>query len=1682
MVKLEKITAKNNVKLCMALVPQAYIQCISLIGLFFLGTIQCAFAQGTYTNDWIDFSQSYHKLSVAEDGIYKVSYNELATAGFPVAADPRNIQLFHRGVEQAIIVEGENDGNFGAGDYILFYGKRNDGTLDRQLYVSPDAQPHNYYNLYNDTTAYFLTVGHSGGKRMQTVTESPSGLPAVNYHQAEKLQVFAQNYWAGREYSTEAYLSQYDYGEGWTGTAFRGGQFRDVIFEGMLQPYTGGGSPQVEIILTGRNANVHNVDILVGPSTSALRALTQVQFVGHENKKVSSPINWADIGSDGQLVVRVSVQSTASTDYISIAAIKVVFPQQPSMGGTHAKLFKVNNLTSKSQFTITGVESTSVIYDISNTDNISKLATASGNAVTTVLSPTGEKRLWVTSGNGMLTVPVIKKTNFEQINPAAYNFLIISNKLLMTPVGGMGNPVQAYAMYRASPEGGSFTPFIVDIRQLFDQFNYGEVSPLAIREFARFMLNNGHPEYIFIIGKGLSVIYDYYRKGPRDGIYHDLVPTLGEPGSDAELTAGLDISNPHVSAIPTGRLTAEKPEHIIAYLNKVKEMEATAYDALWRKRLIHLSGGATENELITFKHYVNGFKSVAEGHYLGGQVTTKSKQTNNAVELINIAEEVNKGVSLITFFGHSGAATTDLEIGNVSEDAQGYRNKGKYPFILVNGCDAGNIYANVYTFGEDWIITPDRGAVGFIAHVARGLSSNLKRYSDLFYATAFADSSYIHQSIGKIMHKVSVDYLDRHGASSLSISQIQQMNLQGDPSLKIFGAQKPDFEINADNMELTSFDNKQITALSDSFNLSFIVNNFGVTTHDSLHVQLRRRLANGTYLYADSVYFPVLFSDTLDFVVQNLSEHDNFGNNQFEINLDYINRTSELDENNNIAAIDYFIPLGGTSNLYPLDYAIVSQGQPALICQSNDVLSGTRSYLFQLDTARAFNSPVLAQHSVQAEALASWEPNLINSLAEDSIVYFWRTKLADPRPGEDTAWAVSSFVYIKDSPEGWAQSHFFQKNENQTVGLLPDNSTRKLKFLTNEYPIRVVTYGDLHLQKNYMDMEVFINNIPFIVTSGFKVCRNNAIGAIAFDKSSAEPYMVFDKTIWSDPIACGRSPFVINNFSANEIINNQKLNAYINAIPEGDYVLLFSFGNNTYESWPQAVKDALIAIGATQQTLDDLQNGQPYILLGKKGGETIAELRGERDEQLSLEETIIGRYNKGTLVSPNIGPAKAWGSMFTKSSEKSPTDHFSYDVVGVDLHNNETVLMTNITAEELPLSGINANQYPLIKLKMHVADEVDLTPVQLNKWLVLYDPVPEGVLFMDKDYVGTLPGIEVNEGDKAQAGFVFQNISDKDFEDSLTVAYTVFNKTSRSTDEKTMKIAALSAKDTAKFIVPLATVNKGGKNNLKVYVNPKILPEQNYNNNIIDLRDYFDVKNDTQHPVLDVSFDGQYIMDGDIVSPDPLIAIVMKDDGPFLKKKDTVGVEIMLKKPCETCVYERINFSSPSIVWTPATEGADFKVEFKPGVLSDGMHSLKVQAVDAVGNLSGTKPYSINFEVINESTITNFYPYPNPFSTSTRFVFTLTGSEVPDQIKIQIMTVTGKIVREITQNELGPIKIGNNISDFAWNGKDEFGDQLANGVYLYRVMIVNNGAKLKHRKTAADKAFKHGFGKMYLLR
>jgi hypothetical protein len=260
-------------------------------------------------------------------------------------------------------------------------------------------------------------------------------------------------------------------------------------------------------------------------------------------------------------------------------------------------------------------------------------------------------------------------------------------------------------------------------------------------------------------------------------------------------------------------------------------------------------------------------------------------------------------------------------------------------------------------------------------------------------------------------------------------------------------------------------------------------------------------------------------------------------------------------------------------------------------------------------------------------------------------------------------------------------------------------------------------------------------------------------------------------------------------------------------------------------------------------------------------------------------------------------------------------------------------------------------------------------------------------------------------------------------------------------------------------------------------------PEYSLHNNV--LRYPFYVKRDHLNPLLDVTFDGKHIMDGDIVSPNPEILIEVNDENPYYLIDDTSMIVVYMKREEEFGPPPRVFYGSGKLAFQPATTVDNrARVVFRPGPLEDGVYVLEVQGYDKKGNPAGVVPYSIRFRVINESAISHVVNYPNPFSTSTRFVYTLTGSVLPEVFQIHIYTVSGRLVKVIDLVELGEVRIGRNITDYAWDGTDEYGDPLANGVYLYRVVVkMPNDAPIStYKEGDTDRFFKSGWGKMYIMR
>ena len=122
---------------------------------------------------------------------------------------------------------------------------------------------------------------------------------------------------------------------------------------------------------------------------------------------------------------------------------------------------------------------------------------------------------------------------------------------------------------------------------------------------------------------------------------------------------------------------------------------------------------------------------------------------------------------------------------------------------------------------------------------------------------------------------------------------------------------------------------------------------------------------------------------------------------------------------------------------------------------------------------------------------------------------------------------------------------------------------------------------------------------------------------------------------------------------------------------------------------------------------------------------------------------------------------------------------------------------------------------------------------------------------------------------------------------------------------------------------------------------------------------------------------------------------------------------------------------------------------FKLRNLEEGLHTLTLKAWDVYNNSSTAE---IQFIVAgsNKLEITRVLNYPNPFVNYTEFWFNHNRPFEPLDVQVQVFTVTGKIVW--TKNQI--ITTDGFLSrDIVWDGKDDFGDLIGKGVYVYKITV-----------------------------
>lgn len=1650
-----------------------------------------------YGNHWIKYSQKYVKFPIFKEGIYRIDSTTLAQQFDLNTINPKNFQLFIAGKEQAIYIRGESDNKIHQKDYIEFYANHYAiREMDSLVYYNSTFVPSPFIPLFNDTLYAFLTLGSSSlNKRYTQETDTNSALyPSVDHFFSDRLSLNLTGYNAVYENSYGVTDPRYTQNEGY-GIFFNKGMTVAANFTN-LKPYTASAVTASVFI----NYSGGSVDYAV-PRDRHIRTsftdqtLTQVvlkdtSFLGTGAVRQTHTLNAQNLQNNSNIFIESVNNPTVGTqdNWNYLHFIRFVFPQVNDLNNLgEYKLLIPNTASTKgffnfSNFNFNGIDSVS-LYDVTNEKRI---RTVKAGTMLRAVIPNGinMKKCYLACENS-----IVKITTLRGVNGTGY-FINYKNPSATKPFVIIHHPLtksssQLYQSYRQSPAGGSYQVILAQSTDLYEQFSYGiNKHPMAIRNFLRYLKDSlpVSPKYALLIGKAVG--NDNLSAGVQ---IQNMIPTMGYPSSDNLLASLLTSTNANSFApeIPIGRISALNDAEVSNYLLKVQQHESSA-PAEWKKRVLHFVGGNDEGLTSTLSGYMKNYGATVTDTLFGGDTLTFRKNTTAPIQ-INISDSIknaiSNGASLINFFGHGSDQGFDQAI----DDPEQYNNALRYPFVIANSCYSGNIHVfGRRSVSERFVFSSQKGSIGFLAATSVGFVHALNIYTTHFYK-ALSVTQY-NNGIGDIV-KESAELTSNSGDIFTKYTALD-MTLHGDPSLKISTGLKPDYILKNSDV---SFDLKKYT---DSVGVKINYLNLGKAVKDSIFVRVERYFPNGDSMTVYKRKAAPFFKDQVSFYLP-IDFSRGIGLNKFKVKIDDFNEVSEsLETNNNTTGtVDLFIPGGDILPIYPYKYAVVPKTSTiTLKASTTDPFAPQNKYRFQLDTNDKFLSPIQSTLITSKGGVVEW---VVNLPFKDSTVYFWRVSKDSTSPGNGFIWKETSFQTI-NTKRGWSQAHFNQFKSNGYQFVKYKKEERKFAFENSKNSI--ACRNGIYPYIAPTNISYYFNNITM---SGWG-CAPNGWNFVIFDSISGQAQLPFiDQVPGPEPgpynnCHCQDNALPYYCFGKQSYCSptnwKQDIENFLNnSIPDNNYVLAFTLGelvdsNARITTYPNSLYTAFEKIGAV--SIRTTPDTVPYILFGKKG--MLAgqghEVKGVNKKSIVwLYDSIQTRWKNGYIASEIIGPSAKWNSLHWRisSTDPGPGDTTILKIVGIKKNGQIDTLKTfpKDSMDVIHLDAYaNASVYPYLKLIAFMKDQVYTTSPQLKRWQVLYDEAPECALNPLKGFAGINDTLQ--EGDQVTLLFPIENVGVKNFEDSLVVTYWIEDNSRNSIPlQHKLKPKPFVPGQVIIDTVKVSSYQLAGNNALWIHVNPtghaKYQYEQYQFNNIG--RWPFKVSRDVTNPLLDVTFDGIRILNGDLVSAKPNILVSLKDENKFLELNDTAAFTVNVYYPGQSSAQKL--FFAKDLQFTPASLPKNScTINYNPVLNIDGKYTLAVTAKDRSANRSGAQNYQVQFEVQNKTTITNVMNYPNPFTTSTRFVFTLTGSDLPEVFTIQIMTITGKIVKEITREELGHLHIGRNITEYAWDGRDMYGDRLGNGIYLYRVVSKLNGENIEKSASGADKFFIKDFGKMVLMR
>lgn len=1256
---------------------------------------------------------------------------------------------------------------------------------------------------------------------------------------------------------------------------------------------------------------------------------------------------------------------------------------------------------------------------------------------------------------------------------------------------------------------------IVNVFEIYDEFSSGLVDPFAIKDFIKYAFENWQspaPAYVVLLG---DMSYNY-RNLPLELSRPNFIPSIphharvyGQSASDNNFVtvAGTDFK----PDLAIGRLSCETLAEANILIDKLINYPADS-DKKWKQNVLLISSGADQydEQLLGF----NEANFVLDRNYLLPNGITSRKIFRYPNELYpeqeqykgegpEIRDGFNDGAVLANYYGHGGGYQWDLVFNN--DDIYQLNNGGKLPLITSVTCYTAH-FDNQDVFGEQFNKVPNKGSIAFFGSSGLTYWTVGKYLNEIFFGQIFNSKNSI---VGKAIQSAK-GLLPEGGFYT---DQIALLTLLGDPLLKLAIPDKPDFSIQQDDISIFPAN----PVINDSVIISAKINNLGIIfPNDTLLVQAYISSDDTSFYLQDNKL--ASFGETTNVIFNWIPDKGGLYNIAIKLNPD--NKIDEDDiSDNQITVTIPVYDLGSPNIIKPLNGDVISGPSIQFLFADNGYYALKElKYLIQIDTSLNFTNPIVNSSDIFPErALLNWSSPALSS---GKYFWRTRilTETDSSSWSDIYAITIDSNSNIKGNFISENHLNLFQtsnilyseydKSLILNTEFLPPRPTNNkfIESITFTKPVDIQSYTAITTDGTYIYFAhmAYYGGLSKIykLGTGYNGTQKGVVyGAIPnltvpiwhsifyYDNFIYVATGIAYKLLKVDPITGDTASINIPSGLLNSIDTRVHDGAfYLNT--DGRYVYNVAYitegGENKYtvrildpsNNW-SLVKDLIptdrsfpnfcgffVADGYFYP-YENYQEGylrrinletgfyeeewisfNPYQAFYCWAYDYVNDLVYSSVYGSGFQPKIfkfVGRYKdaRGTITTTPTGPAIKINLIDYLVDTQNSQGNYNAYLEGL---NKNTRKWEIIVSPLLPQSSpqINTDIYRFFRVKFEFVDSSFGTsePLKLKNVFVDYEVPPEIIITRDDitfDPDTLLQGFNV---------LVNSSVKNMGYNDADSIKLDYFLKSvDFSSTENIFRTRTISLKkdSSLSFSDTLKTDRILFNNNVKVSA---IYPKSdmfNFNNSAVS---NFYVARDSSKPKFNITFDGREIIDRDIISSEPTIVITLEDNSPLPITPSQVSITHLFKNEQEvvaipsevaTFKYEPFPNSKATINWKP--------------VFEEGLHTLIISARDSSNNYFDSTSYNINFEVYSNDDLREVYNYPNPFTDNTFFTFELRGTAPPEEFKIKIFTIAGRMIKEfdISQSEL---KIG--FNKIFWDGKDQDGDEIANGLYFYKIISKQN--------------------------